>query len=96
MTCPNNDWVFVSRVGNTETIVYNKNIIEVKLATVSSFMETPILHLRDFHGEHDLKLPLSCGVSMSKEGFMQLIALKEDILKAFERLEMLQDKNTKS
>ena len=95
MTYPNNDWLFVSRIGEKEITISNKNTTEVKLATVSTFMDIPTLHLRDYHGQNDNKFPRHYGLSMTRQGFIRLMELQDDILKAFDQLEALQETKQK-
>ena len=96
MTYPNDDWVFVSRIGDKKMTLSTKNTSEVKLATVSLFMDIPILHLRDYQGQTDNMLPRHYGLSITRQGFVRLMELQTEILKAFDQLEQLQNKKTNS
>lgn len=69
----NNQWIFVSRPNNNGVSVLKHGRTGLKLASVSLYMDTPILHLRRYYGDGDLKFPTQCGISMSKKGFESLL-----------------------
>ena len=85
------DWIFVARTGNKYTEIRTTNHSGFKLAIVSQFMNQHTLNLRNFFDEDDLKFPNNTGISMTRLCFERLLSLQQDILKAFDALEMKKD-----
>ena len=78
-------WVFATRPAGV--VKGDKNQTDSKMACVSLFMNKPRLHLRSYHGKRDNLMPSPSALVLTKEGFLNLILLKDDILQAFEKLE---------
>lgn len=81
----NDSWVFINRPHGLQQS--DKPKVGSKLASVSLYSNTPILHLRRYFDEKDLQFPSTSGISMTKRSFENLLTLQGEILAAFDEME---------
>jgi hypothetical protein len=84
------DWLLVARNSNKVTEIRTTNDSGYKVAIVSQFMNKNTLNLRDLMDGTDLKFPNNSGINLSRIAFERLLALRYDILKAFDDLEKVE------
>jgi hypothetical protein len=80
----------------TQTCVFMTNSGEIvtpldyngqKAVSVSTYRGVTSLHIRRYFGESELKYPTKIGISLTRQEFTNLIALQNELLEEFDRLQ---------